>query len=110
MGSLFKEQLIKEYQESRKAKYITDLTDLVLRVQPDYFVTLTFSNPDVKDIFAINNLKTWLKWINQDIFGKRSKERIEIFPFIERNHSDGIHFHLLVKEPFINKNINFCFI
>lgn len=106
MGALFKERLEQEYYHSHKATYIRDLTDLVLSVKPEYFVTLTFRYSSVSKQVAINALVTWLKWVNRSIFGRRSKERLEIFPFMERNGSDGIHFHLMVKSPSIEKDIN----
>lgn len=106
MGALFKKRLKLEYYQSHKATYIRDLTSLVISVKPDYFVTLTFANPKVSEQVAINTLITWLKWVNCSIFGRRSKERLEIFPFMERNGCDGIHFHLMVKSPLVNKNIN----
>jgi hypothetical protein len=106
MGALFKERLDKKYYQSHNATYIRDLTDLVLSVKPDYFVTFTFANPNVSEHVAINTLSTWLKWVNRSIFGRRSKERLVIFPFMERNGSDGIHFHLMVKLPLVSKNIN----
>jgi hypothetical protein len=106
MGALFKEQLIKEYQHSHINQYLKGLIDTVITVDPDYFVTLTFSNPKISERAAINTLTTWLKFINRSIFGRRSKERLEIFPFMERNGSDGLHFHLMVKSPSVTKDIN----
>lgn len=106
MSALFKEQLIKEYKSSHINKYLKGLIDTVIAVDPDYFVTFTFANPKISERAAIKTLTTWLKWVNRSIFGRRSKERLEIFPFIERNGSDGIHFHLMVKSPLVSKNIN----
>jgi len=106
MGALFKERLVKEYYQSHKATYIRDLTDLVISVKPEYFVTFTFTNPKVSERIAISTLSAWLKFVNRSIFGRRSTERLEVFPFMERNGSDGIHFHLMVKSPLVSKDIN----
>lgn len=105
MSQLFKEKLNHDHFYSRSALYKRDLTNLVIAVQPDLFVTLTLSNTKISEQTAINTLTTWLKWVNRGIFGRRSKERLEIFPFMERNKSDGIHFHLMVKIPSSTKKI-----
>lgn len=110
MDQLFKEQLKRDYFYSRSALYKRDLTKLIISVQPDLFVTLTLSNPKTSEQTAINMLATWLKWVNRGIFGRRSKGRLEIFPFMERNKSDGIHFHLMVKIPSGSNKIELYYI
>jgi len=106
VGALFEKRLEQEYHQSHKAKYIRELTGLVSSVKPDKFVTLTLSNSKVSEGAAIKALSMWLKHVNRSVFGRRSKERLEIFPFIERNGSGGIHFHLAIKSPIITKDIN----
>lgn len=68
-------------------------------LDPDYFVTLTFFDSTVTDDFAHKSLGNFLRMVSRQVYGKRSKKKLKCFVFREKNHSDGIHYHLLVKQP-----------
>ena len=99
MDELFREDLRKEYKQSHKAKYIDDLIKIITDSEPDFLVTLTFAYPDINEWIARAKLKTWLKWVNQYIYGRRSKERLVVFSFREYRGSYGLHYHLIIKDP-----------
>lgn len=110
MDELFRKKLLEEYGKSHKAKYIRELTKIVLDSQPDYVVTLTFAYTNVSEWNARSKLSTWLKWVNQAIYGRRSKKRLTIFPFRESNSLYGLHYHIMVEDPNIkNKDIRDIF-
>jgi hypothetical protein len=77
--------------------------DIVKQADPDYLVTLTFANA-VNEFHAVKTLSMCVHHINKQVFGKRSKKKMTIFPFIERDASGEFHFHLVIKKPAIKKN------
>ncbi len=98
--------LDKELQTSRKSLYVKELKNWVGIIAPDFLVTLTFKNSSTTECYAVNTLKCWLRIVSQSIYGRRSKNKIVVIPFIERNSSNGIHFHLLIKKPVTQRNVN----
>jgi hypothetical protein len=68
-------------------------------LEPDYFITLTFINSTVTENFAHKSLDSYLRMVSRKIYGKRSDKKLKRIIFREKNHSDGIHYHLLVKQP-----------
>lgn len=90
--------------ERTKLEYI----DMIKRVDPDYFITLTFAY-DISNERAVDALKTCMWHVNKKVFGrsiKNESNRLKVLPFIETNAIDGVHLHLLVKEPNNVKDIN----
>jgi hypothetical protein len=82
--------------------------DMIKRNKPDYFVTLTFAY-DVIESVAVGALKTCMWHVNKQVYGrsvKNKSNRLTIFPFMEKSASDGLHFHLLVKQPYNRQNAN----
>jgi hypothetical protein len=80
-------------------KYKNGIQELCEKFEPDYFVTLTFSNEKVSERYAQNSLKNYCAMVGREIFGRRSSKRLERLIFRERNGSKGIHYHLLLKKP-----------
>ena len=60
-----------------------------------YFVTLTFRK-DISDDGAKHIFNGLCKRINQEIFGKRSRRRLPMFPVIEHTKDGRPHFHFLL--------------
>lgn len=106
MISQIEKLLDDELQSSRKSRYLNGLKSWVDKIEPDLLVTLTFKNSSTTENFATNTLKCWLKIVSQSIYGRYSKNKIVVIPFIERNSSNGIHFHLLIKEPVTQRKVN----
>jgi len=79
--------------------------DFIKQANPDYFVTLTFANA-VDKFYAVKTLSTCLHHINKQVFGRRSKKKLTIFPFIERDASGEFHFHLAIKNPTAKKKFD----
>ena len=77
--------------------------DIVKQADPDYFVTLTFAN-DVDKFYAVKTLSKCLHHINKQVFGRRSKNKLIVFPFIEKDASGKFHFHLAIKKPITDRN------
>jgi hypothetical protein len=67
--------------------------------EPDYFVTLTFAYSSVTENFAHKSLDNYLRMVSRQVYRKRSKDKLQRLVFKEKNYSDGIHYHLLVKQP-----------
>ena len=65
----------------------------------DYFVTFTFRNPEISKESAEKALKLFIMRINRSLFGNRSKRKLIMFSFIEKNAFQGYHFHTFVKIP-----------
>lgn len=62
-----------------------------------YFVTLTFRK-DLTDDGAKYIFNGLCKRVNQEIFGRRSKRSIPIFPVMEHSKDGRPHFHLLLGD------------
>jgi len=90
-------------QEKLKEGYL----GIIRKAKPDYFVTLTFANNNTSEQYALNTMNEYIKRIGQGIYGYKAPPKILIvLVFLERNQSNGIHFHLLVKEPVTTRNHN----
>ena len=79
--------------------------DIIKQANPDYFVTLTIANA-VNEFHAVKTLDVCIHHINKQVFGRRSKNKMTIFPFIERDASGEFHFHLAIKNPKAKKKFD----
>lgn len=82
--------------------------DIIKQAKPDYFVTLTFAY-DVSKAIAVSALKACMWHVNKQVYGRGVKHKVNqltVFPFIETSAIDGLHFHLLVKQPHNQQNVN----
>lgn len=70
-----------------------------IQIAPNWLVTLTFRSNEVSDHFARNTMANFLNRTNRDVFGRHSKERMYLMVVQEKNYSNGIHYHLLVRDP-----------
>jgi hypothetical protein len=90
-------------QEEIKEGY----SEIINKANPDYFVTLTFRNNDTSEQYALKTMDEFIKEVGRKIYGGSAPLNIlTVLVFLERNQSDGIHFHLLVKEPITKRNYN----
>jgi len=90
-------------QEKIKEGYL----EIIKEASPDYFVTLTFANNATSEHYALNTMDEYIKEIGQRVYGYKAPPKILIvLVFLERNHSNGIHFHLLIKEPVTKRKYN----
>jgi hypothetical protein len=80
-------------------QYRNGLIDMCKKFSPDYFVTLTFYNQFISENQAHSSMKSYCAMAGRELFGKRSFKRLERLVFKERNSSDGIHYHLLLRKP-----------
>jgi hypothetical protein len=81
--------------------------EIIRKANPDYFVTLTFANNNTSEQYALNTMGEFIKRVEQRIYPKGAPPKILIvLVFLERNQSNGIHFHLLIKEPVTTCNHN----
>jgi len=66
-----------------------------------WFLTLTFRDISISEFNARRALRVFVSIINKRLYGKRLNEqtRLKFVAVLERNSSDGIHFHLLIIEP-----------
>ena len=71
---------------------------MIMQHKLDYSVVLTFAQNDTSEAHAIGTLTECLKNTNRKIYN-RSNDKLTVFPFLERNSNDGIHFHLLINDP-----------
>ena len=83
-------------QEKIKEGYL----EIIKEANPDYFVTLTFANNTTSEQYALNTMAEYIKDVERKIYPNGAPPKIlTVLVFLERNQSNGIHFHLLVKEP-----------
>ena len=90
--------------ELTKLEYI----EIIKHVDPDYFLTLTFAY-NVSKEKAIDALRTCMWHVNKKVFGrgiKHKNNRLKVLPFIEKNMINGVHLHLLVKQPDSKQDID----
>jgi hypothetical protein len=90
--------------ERTKLEYV----NMIKNADPDYFVTLTLTY-NVNEYDAVKALKACIRHVNKKIYGRATDDknnRLLILPFIERNAIDGLHFHLLVKQPYNKHRAN----
>lgn len=85
--------------EKELQKYRNEVIQWCKYFAPDYFVTLTFANSTVTEKFAHASLKNYLCMVGRALYRKRSGKKLKRLIFKEKNHSDGIHYHLLIKQP-----------
>jgi len=71
---------------------------MIMQHKLDYSIVLTFAQNDTSEAHAIGTLAECLKSANRKIYN-RANNKLTVFPFLERNGNDGIHFHLLMKDP-----------
>jgi len=72
---------------------------MIMENKPDCSVVLTFAHNSTTEAHALRTLTACLKHVDRKIFNHNKNGKVSVFPFLERNHNDGIHFHLLMKEP-----------
>jgi hypothetical protein len=90
-------------QEKIKEGYL----EIIKKANPDYFVTLTFANNSTSEQYALTTMNEFIKQVGRKIYGGYAPLNIlTVLVFLERNQSNGIHFHLLVKEPVTKRNYN----
>lgn len=90
-------------QEKIKEGYL----EIIKEASPDYFVTLTFANNATSEHYALNTMAEYIKDVERRIYPKGAPLKLlTVLVFLERNQSNGIHFHLLVKEPVTKRNYN----
>jgi hypothetical protein len=86
--------------ERLKASYL----EMINKANPDYFVTLTFADNAVTEGYALKTMLEYRKQVNRKMYGGGAPDnKLVLLTFLERNSNDGIHFHLLVKEPDTNR-------
>jgi len=82
--------------EKLKSGYL----ELINKVEPDYFATVTFAENTVSEDYALKTMREYKKQVNRKIFGGYAPaDKLILLTFLERNFNNGIHFHILVKEP-----------
>ena len=106
MSALLLTNLEHERDTSQKSKYVNELKHWVSTISPDHLITLTFRNNSTGEKYAIDSLNHWLKMVNRSIYGRRSKKRMVVLPFIERNSNNGVHFHLMIRKPISERQVN----
>lgn len=93
-----KEQKIKTLQ-TETAKFISE-------IDTEYFVTLHFRSLTTKEN-ARKILKTFLKKLEVELFGTRSKKSIISVCFIEKNtYDENFHIHILFGKPGLRNLVN----
>ena len=86
--------------EKLKAGYL----EMINKADPDYFVTLTFADNTVSEDYALRTMHEYRKQVNRKMFASCAPDnKLVLLTFLERNANDGIHFHLLVKDPDANR-------
>jgi len=83
------------FSERLRSAYI----QMIVENEPDYSVVLTFAHNSTTEAHALKTLTECLKHVDRKIYNHNKSGKVTVFPFLERNHNDGIHFHLLMKEP-----------
>lgn len=78
-----------------RRQLISETAGWITKTQWNYFVTLTFKG-EITDANALYQFTGFVKRMNYQIFGKRSKRRIPMFPVIEHTKCGNPHFHLMV--------------
>jgi hypothetical protein len=83
---------------------------IVCDMKPTHLQTITFVHNDYAEQHCHKTLETYLKKLNKKLFKRRTDAQLSVIPFQETNNNNGIHFHLLLKNPqelINNKKIDF---
>lgn len=78
--------------------YRSGLNEYLTHYEWRYFITLTFSK-EVTESTADAMLDSFLRRLHSWVFGKKSKKRLALVPFLEQNYYDGLHLHILLEDP-----------
>ena len=89
----------KKYLASRIKKWLIPLCAFK-DINWSYFVTLTFRNEMRSYMDTRKIVSKFLKNLNNEIFGKRSKKSIRCLVFIEDSKYHGYHVHLMIEDVF----------
>lgn len=84
-------------EEAVKLRYRMGLAEYLKWDDWRYLVTLTFRTP-VTEQAADAMLDSFLKRLRNRVYGKKSKKKLNVVPFLEKNDYDGLHVHLLVED------------
>lgn len=90
-----------EYKSNAKTEWKDVWKALIERNGPyEWFVTLTFHHPDISHASACKRFNSYVRRINEDIYGRRYRERgagINFVRVMEYQRLRGaIHFHCLM--------------
>jgi len=100
MSKLLEDKLKTDYEHSNIGMYKKGIDELVEKVKPNSFVTLTFSVATSLD-YAKKTFATWVRHTERKLFGKWSNKKLSMLPFVHDSDDGGFHFHILIKEPLL---------
>jgi len=116
------DELYFQYRKETKRTFYEEKIDtnkIISKMKPDVMLTMTF-NPyketpssygtggnslhfhntkKMTDEFCHERLEEFLKRLNKKIFGRWKEHQLQVIPFRETNKNNGIHYHLLIKNP-----------
>ncbi|MCG5539470.1 hypothetical protein [Halorhodospira sp. 9622] len=87
----------KQFARSEVREWLTTVSNLN-KIKWEYFVTLTFRNEITSYEESKNVVSKFLKNLNNEIFGKRSKKSLQWLVFIEKSQYHGYHVHLIIGD------------
>jgi hypothetical protein len=96
------DELYFQYRKETKRSYYEEKIDtnkIISKMKPDVMLTMTFDNNSYSDAFCRRRLEEFLKRLNKKIFGRWKEHELEVIPFRETNQNNGIHYHILMKNP-----------
>ena len=86
----------------QKTKIRQELIKWITGYKWKYFVTLTFDK-DLSEIKADKELRVFNKRLNNSLYGRRSKKKVQIAHFKEFTKDGRPHFHLLIGNTYSKK-------
>lgn len=93
-------------QELKPNEYSKALTNWLVQLDFDYFLTLTFQYAIYDENKAMSAVSNFINYLSASSYGARSQKRVIAFPVIEKEIDDSLHIHMMIQnpEPFITND------
>lgn len=86
------------YEELKRQSLIDAYANFLKGYGWNYFITLNFRR-NIKEERAQEIAEKFVKKLNIEVFGKRSKKAVKLAVSIEKNMVSGYHLHVLAVDP-----------